>query len=154
MNPSEEILHYVEAFGLFFEQSGLSRTAGRIMGWLLVCDPPHQTMHELVEVLQVSKSSISTSSRILIHANLVDKISLPGKRRDYYRMSDKAWTNTFLTSVKQTAVMREMAEQGLALLAEKSADQQQRLQDMHGLYLFLERELPLLLERWHEEHNE
>lgn len=154
MKPSEEILQFIEAFGLFFEQSGLPRTAGRILGWLLICDPPHQTMHELVEALQVSKSSISTASRILIQANFVDKISLPGKRRDYYRMNEKAWTNIFLTSVKQTAAMREMAEQGLALLADEPTEQQRRLRDMHALYLFLERELPLLLERWHEEHDE
>ena len=42
--PDEQLLLYVEDFGLYFEQFGLARTAGRMLGWLLVCDPPHQTM--------------------------------------------------------------------------------------------------------------
>jgi predicted transcriptional regulator len=151
LKPSEEILQYVEAFGLYFEQVGLPRTAGRILGWLLVCDPPHQTMHELVDVLQVSKSSISTASRILIQANLVDKISLPGKRRDYYQMNKNAWTNSWLENAKQTAAMREIIAQGLTLLANEPAERRQRLQDMDDFYAFLQRELPLLLERWKKE---
>ena len=151
MKPSEEILQYVETFGLYFEQVGLPRTAGRIMGWLLVCDPPHQTMNELVDVLQVSKSSISTASRILIRASLVDKISLPGKRRDYYQMNKKAWTNSWLENAKQTAVLREIIAQGLTLLADEPVERRQRLQDMDDFYAFLQRELPLLLERWKKE---
>lgn len=149
-----DILHYLEDFGLYFEQFGLPRTAGRILAWLLVCDPPHQTMHDLVEVLQVSKSSISTASRMLIQSGLVDKVSLPGKRRDFYRINNEAWTHAWLSHVKQTAVMRQMAAQGLALLVDKTPEQRHRLQDMHDLYAFLEREMPLLLERWQKEHDE
>ena len=89
--PDEQLLLYVEDFGLYFEQFGLARTAGRMLGWLLVGDPPHQTMDELVEVLQVSKSSISTTSRLLMYIGLVSKVSFPGERKDFYRISDDAW---------------------------------------------------------------
>ena len=154
MRPPKEILQYVEEFGLYFEQFSLPRTAGRILGWLLVCNPPHQTMHELVDVLQVSKSSISTASRLLLQIGLVDKVSLPGERRDYYRINKNAWTHAWQMKLSQTAVMREMAARGLQLLADESPEQKHRLQDMHDLYIFLEREFPLLLERWQKEHDE
>jgi DNA-binding transcriptional regulator GbsR (MarR family) len=84
MQPTDAELHYVEEFGLFWEQMGLPRMTGRILGWLLICDPPEQTMTDLTEVLQASKSSISTGTRMLIQFGFIERISLPGERKDYY----------------------------------------------------------------------
>ncbi|MCB8928899.1 MAG: MarR family transcriptional regulator [Ardenticatenaceae bacterium] len=148
--PDEQLLHYVEDFGLYFEQFGLARTAGRMLGWLLVCDPPHQTMDELVEALQVSKSSISTMSRLLIHIGLVSKVSFPGERKDYYRVGEYAWIQGWETKNNQTNQMKQMAARGLALLPEEATERRERLQEMYDLYAFLEAELPKLTQRWLE----
>lgn len=149
-NPDEQLLHYVEDFGLYFEQFGLARTAGRMLGWLLICDPPHQTMDELVEVLQVSKSSISTTSRLLMYIGLVNKVSFPGERKDYYRISENAWVQGWEAKNNQTTEMKLMAVRGLSLLPEDDAERRERLQEMHDLYAFLEEELPKLTQRWLE----
>ncbi|MAT97479.1 MAG: MarR family transcriptional regulator [Anaerolineaceae bacterium] len=151
--PDKQLLHYVEEFGLFFEQFGLARTAGRMLGWLLVCDPPHQTMDELTEVLQVSKSSISTASRLLIQTGLVSKVSFPGERKDFYRISEDAWIQAWSAKNNQTTAMREMAARGLELLPD-DPNRQKRLQEMHDLYGFLEEELPKLTERWLKEQSQ
>jgi len=146
----KQLLHYVEEFGLFFEQFGLARTAGRMLGWLLVCDPPHQTMDELTEVLQVSKSSISTASRLLIQTGLVSKVSFPGERKDFYRISEDAWVQGWEAKNNQTTEMKQMAARGLELLPEDGTERRKRLQEMHDLYAFLETELPKLTQRWLE----
>ncbi|WP_420629468.1 GbsR/MarR family transcriptional regulator [Candidatus Leptofilum sp.] len=148
---NDVLLRYIEEFGIFFEQYSLSRTGGRILGWLLVCDPSHQTMDELAETLQVSKSSVSTTSRMLIQSGLVSKVSFPGKRKDYYRISDDAWVRAWSARNNLNIAMRRLAEQGLALLPEDDPERRARLQTMHDLYKFLEAELPKLIERWLEE---
>jgi len=38
--------HFVEEVGIFFEQTGMPRMAGRILGWLMISNPPHQTTTE------------------------------------------------------------------------------------------------------------
>ena len=76
---------YAEEFGLAFEQFGITRMAGRILGWLLVCEPPHQSPQDLQDALQASKGSISTNIRMLERLNFVERISLPGDRRTYFR---------------------------------------------------------------------
>jgi hypothetical protein len=48
--------HFVEDISLYFEQMGLPRTAGRVLGMLLISDPPEQSLNDLCEVLQTSKS--------------------------------------------------------------------------------------------------
>lgn len=147
-HSDEQLLHFVEEFGLYFEQFGLARTAGRMLGWLLICEPPHQTMDELAEALQVSKSSISTMSRLLIQIGLVSKVSFPGERKDYYRVGEYAWIQGWETKNNQTTQMKQMAARGLELLPETETERRERLQEMHDLYAFLEEELPKLTERW------
>ena len=149
--PDEHLLHYIEDFGLFFEQFGLARTAGRMLGWLLVSEPPHQTMDEITDVLQVSKSSVSTTSRMLIQSGLVEKVSFPGERKDFYRISDDAWVRAWGARNNQTIAMRQLAERGLDLLADDTSKRRARLQTMHDLYKFLEVELPKLTDRWLKE---
>ena len=153
-NPDEQLLHYVEELGRFFEKLGLARTAGRILGWLLVCDPPHQTMDELAAALQVSKSSISTASRLLIQTGLVSKVSFPGERKDFYRISEDAWIQAWTAKNNQTTAMRLLAERGLALLPDDQSGRRNRLETMRDLYEFLEAELPKLTERWLKERAE
>ena len=152
--PDEQLLHYIEEFGLFFEQFGLARTAGRMLGWLLVCKPPHQTMDELAEILQVSKSSISTASRLLIQTGLVSKVSFPGERKDFYRISENAWIQAWSSKNNQTTAMRKLAVRGLELLPNDDLERQARLLEMHDLYKFLEEELPKLAQRWLEERSQ
>ena len=49
-----EVERFVEEVGIFFEQQGMPRMAGRILGCLLISDSPHQTTGELAEALLAS----------------------------------------------------------------------------------------------------
>ena len=149
---------YVERFGLFWEQVGLPRMTGRILGWLLICDPPHQTMHELTDALQASKSSISTGTRMLILMGIIERVSLPGHRRDHYRIVPDSWSRTLEEKAQQYTEFRLLAQKGLSLLEGASPARRQRLEEMHELFTFMEREYPLILEHWRthrfaEEHS-
>ncbi|RPI81620.1 MAG: MarR family transcriptional regulator [Chloroflexi bacterium] len=152
MATNEELM-YVEKVGLHFEQLTLPRMAGRIFGWLLISESPLVSMSELVDVLQASKSSISSMTRLLIQIGLIELVSLPGERRDYYRIASNAWANSLKDRLAQAHTFRQLAEEGLALLIGSDPERLQRLEEMHSLYAFLEAELPKLLERWQFERK-
>ena len=154
MNSEErkfEEKHFIEEVGLLFEMVGLPRMSGRILGWLLICDPPHQSNSELIEVLQASKGSISTMTRLLMQIGLIEKISLPGERRDYFQIKPNAWSQITKQRISQIKAFRELAEKGLTLLEEAAPQKQQRLLEMFDIHAFWERELPLVDERWEKE---
>lgn len=152
--PTEKEQAYLEEFGLFWEGVGLPRMTGRILAWLLICDPPHQTMDDLTRALQASKSSISTSTRMLIQFGFIERISLPGERRDYYRLLPHVWSRLLDEKKGQFTLFRELAERGLALMEANKHNQRERLEEMRDLYAFMEREYPALLKRWQEEHRQ
>jgi len=150
MRQSEE-RSFVEEVGLFFEQSGLPRMAGRILGRLLLSDPPHQSTDQLTEALMASKGSISTMTRLLIQIGLIERVSLPGVRHDYFRIRPGAWQHLIKQSVDQVTVLRQLAERGLELVEGKASLPRQWLEEMRDMYAFFEREYPDLLERWEKE---
>jgi DNA-binding transcriptional regulator GbsR (MarR family) len=147
-------LHYVEEVALGFERQGLFRMAGRVLGWLLICDPPEQTFGQIAEVLQASKGSISAAMKFLAPAGLVERISRPGERRDYYRCRPGAWAELARDQSRLYEEFRKLAQRGLELLADAPAARRERLQDMHDFYAWLEREMPALWERWRREQQE
>lgn len=149
MDKKQEL---VEEFGIYFEKVGLQRMAGRIIGWLLICDPPHQTMQDLCDVLQASKSAVSVATRQLITLYLIERISLPGERRDYFRASSDMWNRSFHARMHQLTELRQLAERGIKLLANESeAEHFKRLELMRDANAFMESEFPKLLEQWDEE---
>ena len=155
LNPRQsEQMQFVEEVGLMFELAGLPRMAGRIFGWLLLANPQQQSHGQLAEVLQASKGSISTMTRLLIQIGLIERISIPGERRDYFQIKPNAWSQMTKQRMAQVTAFKELAAKGLDLLKDSPLHHQQRLQEMHDLHAFLEREMPLLDRRWELEQRQ
>lgn len=142
---------YVERLALFYEGAGLARMAGRILGWLLICDPPGQTAGDLERALQASKGSISTNLRLLTTARLIERYAPPGARRDHYRLAEGAWSDTIRERSGQVRVFRDALAEGLDLLTGTSPERRERLQDSFDLYDWLDDEMPALWQRWDAE---
>jgi DNA-binding transcriptional regulator GbsR (MarR family) len=147
-----EQTHFIEEVGLMFELVGLPRMAGRIFGWLLISDPPWQSSSELADTLQASKGSISTMTRLLIQLSLIEKVSFPGDRRDYFQIKPNSWKHMTEQRLAQITAFRQLAERGLEMMENTAPHLRGRLQEMRDIHAFWERELPRLNRQWEEEH--
>ncbi len=149
-----EEMHFIEDTALFFERMGMPRMAGRILGVLLIADPPAQSITEIGEKLNASKSSVSIMARLLVENGLIERVASPVPRRDYYRFKEGGW---ILYMRQWLALMRELhkiAERGLALLEEKPEEMKERLLEAHDLFSLLEERMPELLEFLEKERKE
>ena len=149
--PRAEEKQFVEEVGIVFEQSHLPRMAGRIIGWLLISDPPHQSTSELAEALMASKGSISTMTRLLIRIGLIERLSLPGVRHDYFRIQPGAWHQMIKQSRDHLTASRQLTERGLELVKDKNPLTRQWLEEMRDMNAFFEQEFPALFQRWEKE---
>jgi hypothetical protein len=57
--PTAEIMDVVEQLGGYFESSGLTRLAGRLLGWSLICTPDRQSSEELAIILRALAGPVS-----------------------------------------------------------------------------------------------
>jgi len=141
---------FAEEVGIFSEEYGLPRMAGRVLGWLLVSDPPNQSLAELSEALMASKGSVSTMTRLLIQLGMVERVSLPGLRRDYFCIKGDE-NEAGAQFLAKTVAMRRLSERGLELMEGKPPRLRERLERTRDLCAFLEKEVPLLVQRWERE---
>ncbi len=145
--------HFVEDISLYFEQMGLPRTAGRVLGVLLICDPPAQSLTDLCELLQASKSSISTTTRLLTEMGLIERAVSPLPRQVYFQFKAGGWLVFIRQRLSLWASLHQIAEQGLEVLQDRDPELRERLQEAHDMFSLIEDELPALLERVEKEHK-
>lgn len=84
MNEAND--RFIEIMGRHFEEEGVPRIAGRLFGLLMLVER-ETSLDELAEGLRVSKGSVSSNARLLENWGLVERITRPGDRRDYYRIA-------------------------------------------------------------------
>ncbi len=146
-----ELRGWVEQVSMLLERDGLPRMAGRIFGWLLVCDPPEQSMEDLASAVQGSKASMSTMTRLLVQAGLVEKVRPPGARRDAFRIMPGQWRTLWQSRMAMIQSATELTAWGLRLLAGRPPASRVRLEELHRQYSFIHRQLPDLLDRLERE---
>jgi DNA-binding transcriptional regulator GbsR (MarR family) len=137
----EDELELCEAFGRLFESTGNTRIAGRLAGWLLICEPPEQTAARLVEVLGISKASVSTELRWLEQLGVVERTTIPGDRRSYWRIGTQAWPELMERRLRLIDRFVELADQGLALLEHEPTARRTRLSAMRRVHGQLQRSM-------------
>jgi DNA-binding transcriptional regulator GbsR (MarR family) len=145
--------HFIEDISLYFEQMGLPRMAGRILGMLLVSNPPEQSLSDLCEVLQASKSALSTTTRLLTEMGLIERVPSAKPREVAFRFKAGGWVVFMRMRLRLMASLHQIAEQGLALLKDEPPALRERLQEAHDMFSLIEEELPALLRRIENERG-
>jgi hypothetical protein len=78
---------FVDEVGLYSERAGLPLLAGRILGWLLVAEPPLQTLSNVAGGLGTTGGIIRLAAQPLIHLGIVEMVNPPGDENEYFRLS-------------------------------------------------------------------
>ena len=133
MSPEEA--EFVDRLGLFFELLGGPRTMGRVYGWLLICDPPQQSLTQLADALSVSKASVSTVARQLQEGGMIERLPSP-TRQHLYRVTPGGFTSVLGTQLSRMRIGIDAAEFGLSLLGEDRQEQRERLEDFRDFCEF------------------
>ncbi len=89
MNTEERIKaqwNLVDTIGRTYEKQGFGMIPGRVIGFLTVMDKEQYTFEEIVDTLQISKSSASNALRVLEARNQIEYTTLPGDRKRYFHI--------------------------------------------------------------------
>jgi DNA-binding transcriptional regulator GbsR (MarR family) len=146
MTPQESAV--VEEMGQFLAGLGMTPMAGRMWGWLLICEPAEQTAADIAEALHASRGAISGTARILGNAGLVRRSTRPGDRREYFSAPAEALDSMLGSAASIYRQMRTIAERGLAATADRPEASRARLPEFHDVMAFVEREVPLVISRF------
>lgn len=145
---------FAEEIGAYFDQWGLPRIPGRILGWLLVCEPAHQSAEELAAALDTSRGSISMATQMLVRSGSVERFPVAGSRRIYYRLKPGFWLNEATDKARAAQEWVKLAERGLSVMDGSSEASRTRLREMRDMYSFLATEYARIETKWREHRRE
>ena len=151
--PTEAQLKYVEEFASFMTRTGLAWMPGRVMAWLLVCQPPQQTAAQIADALGASRGAISGAVNLLTTSRLIERVRFRGDRKDYFRIPADAWTVRFRHGVELTRELGQLARRGLSALPDKSEENAYRLNELAEFTEFSEQETVDMLKRWEQQRG-
>jgi outer membrane protein TolC len=140
---------FIEQFGLLLEADGYPRVAGRLFGLLLVTEDMC-SLDELAEQLDVSKASVSINARLLEDKGVIERVTLPGDRRDYYRVAEDMFTRTMEQRVARIRRVHDVIVSAKDSLPVKSATVQARLERLETAHQHLLDVTMRALEEWRQ----
>jgi len=113
----KQLLGWVERVATFFaEHYGLPPITGRIIGWLMVCDPPEQSPAQIAEAIGASRASLTTNMRLLIASGLVHRLTRSGGRTAYYRIDDDMWQKVIRRRISSMMSFGGLTQDAIDLL--------------------------------------
>jgi len=151
VTPGES--EFVEEMGQFLASLGMTPMAGRMWGWLLICEPSEQTAAEIAEALHASRGAISGTARLLANAGLVRRSTRPGDRKEYFSAPAEALDSMLMSAASLYRQMRRIAERGLAAIEGRPAESKARLEEFRDVMGFVEVEVPRVIARFLADRN-
>src|ERR1043165_2433042 len=90
MKLTEAKQHFISSWGAFGTHWGINRTMAQIHALLLVSADP-LTQDDLMEELNISRGNANMNIRELIDWGLVDRVIIPGERKEYFVAEKDIW---------------------------------------------------------------
>lgn len=140
---------FIEQLGLVAEDDYMPRTAGRMLGLLMLEEGPF-SFDTLVERLQVSRASVSTNARFLEERGFIERTARPGERQVYLRMADEPFAGLVEAVLRQKRRWLDIARNALEDLPSDEEPARSRLTDMVRFHELVIDALESILTRWRE----
>ena len=157
MTPDENhhYAEFIDGFAhLMAAQRGMPLVGGRIFAYLLVCEPAEQTAAQIAEGVGATLGTVSSMTRLLLSARLIERVRRRGERSAVYLIAPDAMGSITRATLEATRFARQMTDRGLTLMADRTPAARARLQDLREVYLIFEESIPPLLESWEKRRRE
>ncbi|MES2429815.1 MAG: MarR family transcriptional regulator [Bacteroidota bacterium] len=90
MKLSEAKQQFIGSWGAFGTHWGINRTMAQIHALLMISADP-LTQDDVMEQLDISRGNVNMNIRELISWGLVDRVILPGERKEYFSAEKDIW---------------------------------------------------------------
>lgn len=141
---------FAEGVAELFEAHGWPRLVGRVLGELLLAEPPYLSTAELCERLDTSKGHLSSAITMLEAMRMIERFGVSGSRQHHYRLASDAFVRAMHQAVEPSASLAGLAERALSDAPEDSRARIE-LTRMRDFYRFLARRLPDLVAEFEAE---
>jgi DNA-binding transcriptional regulator GbsR (MarR family) len=146
--PRDEEITFADHLGRHYARRyAYPPMVGRVLGYLLVCDPPDQTIAELSDALLASRSAITGALDVLERIDAIRRSRAAGERMDRVRVDfSSAQSRGF--DVSEYQELGDLAREGLEVLEDAPPERRATLMEMEAFADWLVERTRTLQEEW------
>jgi DNA-binding MarR family transcriptional regulator len=150
--PRDEEITFADHLGRFYARRyGFPPMVGRVLGYLLVCEPRDQSIAELSDALLASRSAITGALDVLERLHSIRRSRAAGERMDRVRVDfESAQARGF--DVTEYEELAALAREGLGVLKDSPPERRTELTEMAVFADWLVERTRVLQQEW-EEHS-
>jgi DNA-binding transcriptional regulator GbsR (MarR family) len=151
--PRDEEITFADHMGRFYARRyGFPPMVGRVLGYLLVCEPRDQSIAELSEALLASRSAVTGALDVLERLHAIQRSRAAGERMDRVRVDfSSAQSRGF--DVTEYEELGDLAREGIEVLADAPPERRATLVEMAAFADWLVERTRALQQEW-EAHRE
>jgi hypothetical protein len=146
--PSDEVIQFVEQFSLVAKEAGWTCIAGKVLAFLIVCEPVEQSPVDLCQALVTSKAPVSIVVGTLIGRGVIERISRPGDRKTNLQVVNGVWGTLPVRQLGAVAAFQRLSTPAVDLLDRAEPAIRARADEMAMFYRWWVAEVPGLIARW------
>ncbi len=149
----DKVLVFSDHVGRFYaDRYGFPPVAGRLIGYLYVCQPAEQSINDIADTLLTSRSAINNGVKMLETQKLIHRSRPAGTRADLISLNPLGWENMGFDPTEYQQ-MADLGREGLGILTKASPERRQALEVVVSLNEFLADRVPKLYEEWNAHHQ-
>lgn len=141
------IARFAERTGQLLEADGFPPIAGRIFGLLLLRDDSC-SLDEVAQALRVSKASVSTNARLLAAQGVIERVTRPGDRRNYYHVAPDLFSRMLTQRLARWRAFTDAVGEARRTVPRHSAAVRKRLAEYADAYTYMSGAIETALGRW------
>jgi DNA-binding transcriptional regulator GbsR (MarR family) len=147
-DKAQSVKELVEKIGVAMEMGGLQPAVGRVLGCLMVSDPPYKTFDEIQGYLGISKSAVSNALNGLMSREIVDYITLPGDRKRYFQLAQTGMISQMKKRLVRHSAMPELLRAVIQARSNKYPEFNKNLLEICDFFSFMEKEMLSSIDKW------
>ncbi|MGD9486572.1 MAG: GbsR/MarR family transcriptional regulator [Calditrichaceae bacterium] len=142
---------FIQDYGEAYQTFGLPKLMGRIVGLLIFIGRPI-SLDDITDELNVSKGPVSQITRRLRDHNLIQRIWVPGDRKDYYQAAPDIFGNAFRNQISLMKENLRLAQKYHSMAQNDSTEEvqffKQNMEEMTRFYSLMVKHFNEFLKEW------
>jgi DNA-binding transcriptional regulator GbsR (MarR family) len=139
---------YIEEMAILVEKLGLTRSAGRIFGYVLMTHNEHPSADDFMKDLHMSKGSVSMGLKSLTTVGFLEAVSLKKSRKTHYQLAHQSMVDLMQQRNHMMTAIRDIYMKGYKLRNSQTDAQATWLKETAEFYDWLGVKVNELIEEW------
>jgi DNA-binding transcriptional regulator GbsR (MarR family) len=106
---------FIERFSTIAVDAGVAPSMGKVMAYMMICQPKEQSAESIQSALRLSVGSVSTALSILMRTGIIERSLIKGTRRYVYVFKEDAVEAMTRRKLASIVSARKVIEEGLRL---------------------------------------